>query len=106
MKGQVETTIPQRQYENIKTTYYFETEEEHDAAIKLAISDCIQLNGAVTSKLNRDTTAKVEANAQTVTADTVLEVTARKVIDGVDWRLRKGKWEKYVNGQWTPAEEV
>lgn len=106
MKGKVETTIPQRQYENLKTTYYFETEEEHDAAIKLAIADCIQLNGAVGAKLRRAAEATLEANAQTATADAAMEITARKTIDGVDWRMRKGKWEKYVNGKWTAAEEV
>lgn len=52
MKGQVENTIPQRQFENIKTTYYFENEAQRAEAIKQSVTDCIKLNNIVEKRLN------------------------------------------------------
>ena len=52
MKGKVENTIPQRQFENIKTTYYFENEEERRTAIEMSIMDCINYSHIVPIKVN------------------------------------------------------
>ena len=50
MKGKVENTISQRQYENIKTTYYFENEEERKQAIERSIQDCLDYSHIVHTK--------------------------------------------------------
>lgn len=48
MKGKIESTIPQRQFENIKTSYEFTNEEEREIAIKMIIKDCLDLKDIVT----------------------------------------------------------
>ncbi len=50
MKGKVETTIPQRVYENLKITYLFENTKERELAIDQAITDCVTYNSAVCKK--------------------------------------------------------
>jgi len=47
MRGKIENTIPQRQYENLRTTYYFETEDERKEAIETSLQDCIKYAGIV-----------------------------------------------------------
>ncbi len=51
MRGKIETTIPQRQFENIKITYEFNNAEEYLSARAKAIEDCIELKDIVTKKL-------------------------------------------------------
>jgi hypothetical protein len=51
MKGKVENTIPERQFENIRTTYYFDSEEERILCIERSIQDCIQYKDIVSKLL-------------------------------------------------------
>ena len=110
MKGKIETTIPQRQYENIKTTYEFTTEAERTIAKESAIADCIELHSIVGRKVAELQKKEVNATANTASADIALKIKARKTIDGVDWRLREKNgrqyWEEYVDGKWIVASEV
>mgnify|MGYP001356897761 CR=1 FL=1 len=50
MKGKIENTIPQRQFENIKITYDYETKAEYYLAIEQAIEDCLRLHNIVGRK--------------------------------------------------------
>ena len=73
MKGKVENTIPQRQFENMKTTYFFESEDERQEAIQNSIQDCIKLGGIVPKLMDpeKGTTA---------------------CISGINWEKIDGKW--------------
>ncbi|MBC8521067.1 MAG: hypothetical protein H8D26_03635 [Methanomicrobia archaeon] len=93
LKGKTETTIPQRTYENIKTTYYFENEEEHKEAIRQSIDDCIKLNNIVLAKI-KQATPKTPEREKYQQALGILQETN---ISGIQWRERKVKdkvfWE-------------
>ena len=73
MKGTIENTIPQRQFENIKTKYEFTNEQERQEAIENSIQDCIKL-----------------ANIVHKLTDPEKGTTA--VISGVNWKKVNGKW--------------
>lgn len=47
MKGKIEVTIPQRQFENIKITYLFENKEEFEKMKKESIESCLKLHHIV-----------------------------------------------------------
>lgn len=84
MRGKVENTIPERQFENIRTTYYFENEEERIQCIDRSIQDCIDYKDIVT-KLVANTSEATEC-----------------VINNIKWKKnRLGKWtyEKKEEGQ-------
>ena len=42
VKGRIEATIPQRQFENLRVCYEFEGEEEKKIAYKAIINDCLK----------------------------------------------------------------
>lgn len=90
MKGWVETTIPQRQYENIKTHYEFETEEERQLAIDRAAKDCISLNGIVEDSIAINTTKEENRTAFENAPNKALGVTEEWEFKGVQFRNRKG----------------
>jgi hypothetical protein len=74
MKGKVENTIPQRQYENTRITYYFENDSERKEAIEKSIQDCIKYSGLVPKLLEKTESTEI-------------------IISGVKWRKdRLGKW--------------
>jgi hypothetical protein len=93
LKGKIETTIPQRQYENVKTTYYFNNDEERQMALDRAIDDCLVLNNKVRSLSD---TKENQSQAQSLAKEN--EVLPKKselttMIDGVPFRKVTGGWE-------------
>ncbi len=92
MKGHVSTTIPQRQYENLKITYYFENESERQVAIDSAITDCKQYKNCV-----KDVVEKPQPKhnlAMGVTEEfTCGELQFRKLRgEWQYWNKKKGAW--------------
>ena len=101
MKGKVENTIPQRQYENIKTTYYFENEEERDVAIKSSIADCIKYRDVVSAELNK------RQKPDLSTVEQKLGVTDVFTLAGIKYRKIKGKWQYHdkSKNEWTGGQD-
>ncbi len=81
MKGYIETTIPQRQFENIKTHYEFTDEKGRKEAIKQAQQDCIELRHTVSH-------ATIEGQVPDMEEKEIL-------IGGVKWMNKKGTWKFY-----------
>ena len=81
MKFRVETTIPQRQFENLKTSYECEM-SERDTAINMAIEDCKRYNNIInkeTPKELQDLIYKAK-EGETFTAS------------GIKYTFTNGKW--------------
>ena len=98
MKGKVEATIPQRQFENIRMTYEFNNDLERVEAINKTIDDCIHFNNIVGKKAVDK--AKREIAKKKTKVDPSDEITS---IGGVDWRQRGDKWQYFdrAKRQWT-----
>lgn len=77
MKGHIESTIAQRQYENIKTYYEFNNEAEKEEAIQAVIADCIKYSGIVKKE--------AEKLPETFT------------MNGIAYKKINGKWKFYDN---------
>ena len=102
MRGTVETTIPQRQYENIKTSYHFEDSLERNEAIAQAIEDCITLKDIVAFRIKQTAPPSLKPG-------TVIPVdSGEMILSDVVWKKVDGFWQYLENGVWkrsqTPPE--
>ncbi len=52
MKGFIENTIPQRQFENIKVRHVFESQEEKEEVMEQIIQDCIKYKDIVKRRID------------------------------------------------------
>jgi hypothetical protein len=91
MKGKIECTIPQRQYENIKITYEFDGEVEKKQAIDLIIMDCAEYHQELQRFVDRN--KRIES-----------EIAWSGTINGVKHQtIKKGsKWacEAFIDSKW------
>jgi len=108
LKGKIETTIPQRQYENVKTTYYFDNDEERQMAIDRAIDDCVVLNNKVRSISNPK-----EDKAQTESLAKESEISLppsqlTTMVDGYVFRKVSKGWEYQdpITKEWFKAKSL
>jgi len=102
MKGKIETTIPQRQYENLKISYEYESEEEKEAFIQTAIEDCVKYHHAVSTKAIDIADSKLPPKAKKLVidyADEQMKVVTKIELMGIVWRQRK-KGRKLVWEFW------
>lgn len=110
MKGKISTTIPQRQYENLKTTYYFENEEERKHAIETAIQDCIEYKDYIHKNVHQQTSEAGDKEQEYFTkSEKSLGITQRSVINGIQWRKRKkgkNEWWEYWDVAQSPNKWV
>jgi len=109
MRGHIETTIPQRQYENLKINYEYENEEEKNKCIKVAIEDCIKYHHAVVSESLKVAPRVAPAGSKLLDidhSDQVLKVVNKVELSGVVFRQRKkGRsliWEFWDKDQVPP----
>lgn len=69
MKGIIDCTIPQRQFENIKISCEFNNETEYNEALDRIINACVHLNGIVHKKTQAVETSKSIESAKSIASD-------------------------------------
>jgi hypothetical protein len=106
MKGQIETTIPQRQYENIKITYYFDGVFEQKEALEQAIKDCINLYNRVQLEIKKQTIPqKTKSDLEKPRYQVELNIKEERHVRGIDYRLRDDQWEMWTGEEWVAVKE-
>ena len=118
MKGYVQATIPQRQFENIHIHYDFESEEGKNMAMEYLIADMLKYHHEVSrlsTQVEKEEGDKQEEeykkrNKKLFVTDFDVQngITEKLLVNGIEYMKQKGEWVRRnpVKGVWEKSDET